>query len=104
MGLTIIYSHIAKRDLQDIYLFIKRNSPYYAKKEIQNIRLSIKKLRLNPLIGKIFEEAEDELTRELIYKNYRIIYDLDPNERIVILSIHHHARSLSNNPAFNIDD
>nr|WP_067058884.1 type II toxin-antitoxin system RelE/ParE family toxin [Mucilaginibacter sp. L294] len=104
MGLTIIYSHIAKRDIQEIYLFIKRDSPYYAKKEIQNIRLSIKKLKLNPLIGKIFEELDDELTRELIYKNYRIIYDLTPNELIVILSVHHHSRSLSNNPAFNIED
>ncbi|MBB5396274.1 type II toxin-antitoxin system RelE/ParE family toxin [Mucilaginibacter sp. AK015] len=104
MGLTITYSDISRRDLRAIYNFIRRDSLFYAKKEIKEIRLAITKLKLNPLLGRRFEKFDDELTRELIFKNYRIIYDIVPDKRINILSIHHHARSLSNNPAFIPED
>jgi hypothetical protein len=47
----------------------------------------------------------DEFTRELIYRNYRVIYETDKEiKEIVILTIHHHSRLISNNPAFQDDD
>jgi len=104
VGLKIIYSKIALENLREIYDYIKRNSPYYAKYETQLIRSVIKKLKDNPLLGKKFEQSEDEFTRELIYRNYRIIYDLIKDNEINILSIHHHARLISNNPAFKQDE
>ncbi|RYU86888.1 type II toxin-antitoxin system RelE/ParE family toxin [Mucilaginibacter terrigena] len=104
MGLTIIYSHIARRDMRAIYNFIRRDSLFYAQKEVKDIRTAVKKLKLNSQLGRKFEEFDDELTRELIFKNYRIIYDIVPDKHIIILSIHHHSRSLSNNPAFTSED
>jgi toxin ParE1/3/4 len=98
VGLTIVYSKFAVRDLKEIYDYIKRDSPYYAKKEREFIRAAIQKLKLNPLSCKQFEN--DNLTRELVFKNYRIIYDIVPDKRIEILTIHHHARLIGNNPAF----
>jgi toxin ParE1/3/4 len=104
VGLNIVYTKIARLDLLEIYNYIKRDSLRYATIEIKSIRLAIKKLKFNPLIGRRFEKSNDELTRELIFKNYRIIYEIFLDKQIVILSIHHHARLISNNPAFKDDD
>lgn len=100
MGLKIIYSKFALQDLKEIYDYIRRDSFHYAKNELREIRLTIKKLKPAPLLGKRFEKSADEFTRELIYKNYRVIYRIVNSERIDILSIHHHARLIGNNPAF----
>jgi addiction module RelE/StbE family toxin len=104
VGLTIIYSKIARRDAAGIYNYISRDSVYYAKREIKLIKAAIKKLKLQPLLGKKFEKSEDENTRELIFRNYRIIYDIVGDRQIVILSIHHHSRLLANNPAFKDEE
>jgi toxin ParE1/3/4 len=104
VGLNIIYSKFALRDLKEIYDYIRRDSLFYAKKEVQSIRATIQKLKSHPLMGKKFEKFNDELTRELVYKNYRIIYDLVPDEQIVVLTIHHHSRLISNNPAFRDEE
>lgn len=102
MELKIKYSRIAFRDLKDIYQFISRDSVRYAKKEIDDIRYAIKKLRLHPYRGKVFEYSDNEFTRELAFKNYRVIYDIADNKTIIILTIHHHSRSLGRNPAIDI--
>jgi toxin ParE1/3/4 len=104
MGLKIVYSKISLQNLQEVYDYIKRNSLHYAKHETQLIRTAIKKLKVNPLLGKVFEKSDSEFTRELIYINYRIIYDIIEDKEILILSIHHHARLISNNPAFKDDE
>jgi toxin ParE1/3/4 len=54
-------------------------------------------------LGKRFEKSDGEFTRELLFKNYRIVYDIDENQ-INILSIHHHSRLISNNPAFKEEE
>lgn len=104
MGLKIIYSKIAQQDLKEIYNYIRRNSFHYAKNEQKAIELAISKLEFNPLLGKIFEGIGYEFTRELTFKNYRIIYDVILETHINILTIHHHARLISNNPAFKADE
>jgi len=102
--LIIVYSKIARQDLKEIYNYIRRDSIRYVKREAELIRFSIKKLKLNPLLGRRFEKSDDELTRELIFKNYRIVYDIVIDYQITILSIHHHSRLISNNPAFKDED
>lgn len=104
MGLTIIYSKIARQDLREIYDYIRRDSYYYAQKETKSIRVTIQKLKLNPLLGRKFDTVDNEFTRELSFKNYRIVYDYIQDKQIVILTIHHHARLITNNPAFNDED
>jgi len=100
---VIIFSLIAKDDLKSIFDYIGKNSKVYAKKEVIAITLTTKKLKTNRYLGKKFEKYDDENIRELIFKNYRIVYELD-QEKIVILTIHHHARLLSNNPALKDGD
>ena len=104
MGVRIVYSIIARNDLNEIYDFIRRDSIFYAKKEIHEIRKAIKTLKNNSFGYKVFEDLEDELIREFVFKNYRIIYRITPDVQIDIVTIQHHARSISQNPAFDIED
>ena len=71
------------------------------KKKIQD---AIEKLPQKPLSGRVVPEFNNENLRELIFRNYRIIYELASEKQIHILSIHHHARLISNNPAFNDEE
>lgn len=100
---VIKYSKTALQDLKAIYNYISRDSIFYAKREAKLIRLATSKLKTAPLIGKKFEKYDDENIRELIFKNYRIIYEIE-SKQIVILTIHHHSRSISNNPAFRDEE
>jgi toxin ParE1/3/4 len=104
VGLTLIYSQLARYDLREIYNYIRRDSLKYAQLEINSIRSAIQKLKTNSLIGRKFEKANDEFTRELIFKNYRIIYEIAPDKQIIILTIHHHSRLITNNPAFKPEE
>lgn len=104
MGVKVIYSKISRDDLKDIFNFISEGSLKYARIEIAAIRAYITKFKFNIYLGKPFAEADDENLREAVFKNYRIIYEIETDQRIVVLTIHHHARLLSNNPAFKADD
>ncbi len=104
MELKIIFSRLALHDLKEIYNYISKDSVKYAHREVQLIRSAASKLKSNSLLGRKFEKLDDELTRELIFKNYRIIYSIAMNEQIVVLSIHHHSRLIANNPAFKPEE
>lgn len=82
MGLTVVYSKIARQDLKEIYNYIRRDSRHYALREVESIRFAIRKLKLNPLMGRRFEKSDDEFTRELIFKNYRVVYDIDADKAL----------------------
>jgi toxin ParE1/3/4 len=103
LELILTYSKIAQQDLKEIYSFIRRGSIHYAREELRLIREAVKKLKIDPLLGKRFEKSDSEFTRELLFKNYRIVYDID-EKQINILSIHHHSRLISNNPAFKEEE
>lgn len=101
---NIVLSPIAKQDLKDIFGFIKRNSLHYAKLENRKIREAIDELILQPMLGRMVPEQEETNLRELVFRNYRIIYQIESDKKIQILTIHHHARNLANNPAFNDEE
>ena len=65
---------------------------------------AIDKLETQPYLGRVVPELNNINTREFIFRNYRIIYRLASKEQINILSIHHHSRLISNNPAFKDDE
>jgi toxin ParE1/3/4 len=96
----IVLSKTARFDLKEIVDYIKRDSIKYALLEKQKIQDAIDKLPKQPLSGRIVPELGNENLRELIFRNYRIIYEIISDKQINILSIHHHARLISNNPAF----
>lgn len=100
----ITFSKIAKKDLREIVNYIKRDSVKYALLERKKIVGAIDKLQNQPLLGRTLKELPDENIHELIFQNYRIIYEAASLTKIHILTIHHHARSIGNNRAFTDDD
>lgn len=55
-------------------------------------------------MGRTVPDQENENLREIIFRNYRVIYQIVGTTKIEILTIHHHSRLLSNNPAINEED
>ena len=100
----IVFSKIARLDLKEIIEYIKRNSIKYAYLEKKKIIEAVDKLELQPYLGRVVPELNDKNLREFIFRNYRIIYQIISADQIHILTIHHHARLISNNPAFKDDD
>jgi len=84
----------AKNDLKAIAEYIARDSRYYAKMQIIRIRNRTKIIKKYPRIGRIVPEIDNEIIRELIEGNYRIIYKIISDNQIDILTIHHSARDL----------
>lgn len=93
----------AKADLNDIVAFIAQGSTRYAKLEKQLIIDAIDKLHYFPDLGKPFDYKSID-ARQLVFRNYLIIYRYKTQGILEILTIHHHARLLSNNPAFTDED
>lgn len=84
----------AKKDLKEIAEYISRDSKIYAKRQVLKIRNRTIILITQPYSGRIVPELQEEIVRELIEGNYRIIYKIVSNNRIDILTIHHSARDL----------
>lgn len=90
----IVWSETAKNDLKAIYNYISVDSEKYARKQVQRIYEKIKVLKSSKISGKMVLESNDETIREIIEGNYRIIFQIESNHSINILTIHHGARDL----------
>ena len=93
----------AKTDLKEIVNFISRGSRKYAALERELIFEAIGKLIEFPDLGKQVEFKSID-TRQYIFRNYLIFYRLKNDTMIEIISIHHHARLIRNNPALGDED
>ena len=82
-------------DLRTIYEYIAKDSRKYAKIQTIKLRARTRILQSNPYAGKTVPELEMEHLRELVMRNYRIIYIIVDDLTIDIITIHHSARDLS---------
>ncbi len=82
----IYWTHKAQTDLTTIGLFIKQDKPEAAKKFVSEIRKRVMSLKNQPGIGRIVPEINNPEIRELIHKNYRIVYLIKKNS-IDILTV-----------------
>jgi toxin ParE1/3/4 len=89
----VIWTAHSIDDLKEIMNYISRDSVKYAYILKDNIFNLTEKLIKYPRIGRIVPEYKQDSIRELIYKNYRIIY-LIKTESIEILTIFHGTRRL----------
>jgi addiction module RelE/StbE family toxin len=84
----IKWSKDAIDDLKEIYKFIASDSPYYANILKDRIFEMVEHLELFPEMGRRVPESDDPTVRELIYKNYRIIYQIRQGYLEIITVIH----------------
>ena len=89
----VIWARQAVVDLRSIHDFIARNSRYYAKKVVHDIREIIDDLNELPKMGRIAPELNEEDVRELFLYSYRIIYEIK-DEVIFVLAVVHQRRNL----------
>jgi addiction module RelE/StbE family toxin len=90
----IIWSDRSLADLQEIGEFISKDSALYAKLVLEKIINSTTILESHPMIGRKVPEFHNPSLRELIIGNFRLIYKLDKNQNISILTVHHSSRLL----------
>ena len=90
----IIWTPCALEDLQSIYDYISLDSVFYAGRFIDKLVNKVDILIEHPKAGKVVPEFENELIRELIEGNYRIIYKITSITEIGIIRVHHSARLL----------
>jgi len=91
----IIWLIDAENDVIDIYNYISKDSIYYARKTIREITEKIEYLYVFPQMGRRVQEFPNQEYRELIYKSYKIIYEID-SSTIYIHRIWHSARLVNN--------
>jgi toxin ParE1/3/4 len=78
----VIWSKEALLDVEGIYDYIARDSPLYAKHQVESIYNSVERLSQFPESGRHIPEFPHLPHQEVIVGNYRIIYryDLNANE------------------------
>ena len=84
--MKIVWTHEARVHLQEIAEFISKDSPPRAQEFIGQVVERAKVLSDNPRIGRIVPEISDPDTRELIFKNYRVVHRLS-SRAVHILTI-----------------
>ena len=90
------WQRTANNNLIQIYNYIYEDSIYYSIKTVEGIIKLIDNLVYFPYMGRKVPEYNDNNIRELIYKSYRIIYEIQSNE-ILIRRIWHSARKMPKN-------
>ncbi|MEK7763007.1 MAG: type II toxin-antitoxin system RelE/ParE family toxin [Nitrospirota bacterium] len=87
------WSLTAGSDLQDIEDFIARDSVLHAITFVDRVVESAETLLKTPRIGRIVPEFSRPDLREVLFREYRIVYLVQDNE-ILILRVVHGSRDL----------
>jgi len=95
MAYEIKWLLAAVDDLEEICSFIARDSEKYASLIAKSIYQIVEDIAKFPESGRIVPEYNKKEIREVLYKNYRIIYKIR-NDYIQILAIYHGAQVLKN--------
>ena len=80
--MEIIWSPQSLNDIEEIGNFISKDNPDRAISFVDELIDSVENLRQYPELGKIVEE--NSLFREIVRKNYRLIYQLKLNKISII--------------------
>ena len=86
--MKIIWSPLAVERMTEIKDYISRDNPTVALKWAQAVFDKIENIQEFPFMGRIVPEANRKEIRELLFKNYRIIYRVG-TDHISILTIRH---------------
>ncbi len=92
--IDIYWTEQSIEDLNNISVFIAKDSIKYSVIQIQRIRERVILLKTQPKLGRIVPEYDNIHIRELLMGNYRIIYRIVSTLRIDIITIHHSSRLL----------
>ena len=84
----------AHDDLHAIFDHISHDSRSVAKIFVEKVYYRADQLRQFPFSGRVVPELERDDIRELIYRNYRIVYQVIDSDRIQVLTVFHSSKTL----------
>ena len=90
--MQIIISNNVKNDITEIYNYIVKDSIKYANETVNNIYSRIYDLGDSPYLGRYVPELTNKSYREIIYKSYRIVYEILEEKNTVYIHFVVHAR------------
>ena len=86
--MKIVWSPLATDRASEISDYIALDKPTAAEKWINTVFSKVEQQKSSPEIGRIVPEFRKNPFRELIYRNYPIIYRIE-QEKVSILTIRH---------------
>ena len=93
MDFKVIWSDEAIKDLHDICSYIAQHDPPAAQLLGQRILDHVRILASFPFIGPMYPRGSRGTLREIVFRNYRVFYDVGEESRTVeILHVWHGAR------------
>lgn len=98
----IVWSPRAIKDIDEIANYISKDSLQYAKAQTRLFFSTAEALEKHPYRGRVVPELGIANIRQLLCGHYRIIYEVFTNDKIGVLTVHHQARLLKNNPAIRV--
>lgn len=87
----IVWTEESHHWLHDIYEYISEDNPTAAQKVITEIYEKVQNLKQFPQQGYLYRTELDGEIRILLYGHYRIVYQLNPNNEVIILGVFHGA-------------
>lgn len=92
--MQIIWKPQAVKDLEAIEDYFLNIAPEIAEIIVDEIKIKVKQLEKFPGIGRMVPDLYDSTIREILYKNYRIVYFLPESitDPIEILTVFHSSK------------
>jgi addiction module RelE/StbE family toxin len=90
---TLRWTEQALADLEAACLYIARDAPMVARAFAVRVFESTDRLESFPLSGRVVPELGRDDLREVIVQSYRVIYQVELDQ-VVVLTVHHGARLL----------
>lgn len=86
----ITWAPQAIEDVEAIRAYVARDSVHYADLLVERLVSAVARLENHPLSGRVVPEVGDESLREVIHRNYRIVYRVTSNA-VEIVTVFHGA-------------
>jgi addiction module RelE/StbE family toxin len=88
MDYKVVWSPEAIEDLQSIAEYIERDSEFYARSVVMKILDVSRSIKNFPSRGRVVPEVGDDNIRELFVYSYRVIYQIQESEILIVAVIH----------------
>lgn len=96
---TVVWTPRAYADLEAIGAYHAQSAPGYAEVLVRKLMRAAKRLEVFPASGRIVPEIGEGRFREVLHRNYRIVYmHLEDEDRVEILSVFHASRQFGRPP------
>lgn len=89
----VVWTTRAAADLEALGAYLAREAPGYAERLVRRLLGSVERLGTFPESGREVPEMAGSGIREVVYRNYRVVYLFSPDAgRVEVLTVFHASR------------